>query len=84
MIQRRTTARWTAQQPGTLLITDDIGAIVAKHAVRPPGERPGPLILAGTGWAAYPGSEWDEEPPGCWSAAVFPHPLPQRPGSDDR
>jgi hypothetical protein len=68
-------ARWSRDQPQTLLITDLIGNILDSHRVPAPGDRPGPETLWRTGWCAYPGTEWHEEPPGQWTRAVFHMPT---------
>jgi hypothetical protein len=70
----RGVARWSTDQPGTLHITSPAGEVVDAHTVTPPGDRPGPQILWHTGWSAYPGAEWQEEPPGQWSRSVFRDP----------
>jgi len=72
----RLTARWASQQPRTLVITDQATTVLAAFPATLAVVPPGPLMLCGTGWAACPGSEWDEEPPGCWTVAVFRHPQP--------
>jgi hypothetical protein len=67
---RRYTEKWSRKERGTLLITDETGEVVGSYAVTPNGDRPGPEILWRTGWVAYPGTEWREQPPGEWSRAV--------------
>lgn len=64
-------ARWSRERQETLRITGPAGEFVDSHPVAYPGDRPGPDILWRTGWCAYPGTEWLEEPPGHWSRAVF-------------
>jgi hypothetical protein len=71
-------AMWLARRRKELTIADHSGAVVDRYPVQHDGDRPGPHLLWHTGWAAYPGAEWDEEPPGEWSIAVFRDPLPRR------
>jgi hypothetical protein len=73
LASNRGIARWSGDQRGTLHITGPAGNVVDSHPVTPPGDRPGPDILWHTGWTAYPGTEWQEEPPGQWSRAVYRH-----------
>jgi len=74
----RLTAGWATRQPHALRITGQSGAVLARIPARPAGNHPGPLMLAGTGWAAYPGSQWQEDPPGRQTVAVSGHPpLPE-------
>jgi hypothetical protein len=75
------TATWSREEPGTLLITDTEGSRVGSYAVTQAGDCPGPEILLRTGWVAYPGSEWLEEPLDHWSRAVFEE---SRPGGEKR
>jgi len=78
-------AKWSSQRTKQLVIVDRSGAVLDSYPVQPPGDRPDPQLLWHTGWSAYPGSEWEEEPPGEWSVAVFRHPLPRRePGAGMR
>lgn len=74
LVNNRGIARWSRDQGGTLHITSPAGNVVDSHPVTSPGDRPGPDILWRTGWTAYPGTEWQEEPPGQWSRAVYRHP----------
>jgi hypothetical protein len=67
----RRTAKWSREAAGTLLIADAEDNIMGSYAVTPSGNCPGPGILWRTGWVAYLGTEWLEEPPGLWSRAVF-------------
>jgi len=64
-------ACWSAAQRGKLIITDSAGREVASFPITRDKDRPCPQMLWETGWSAYPGSEWEEEPPGEWSVAVF-------------
>jgi len=75
------TARWSCHHKSSLVVADTNGAVLATFEVSPNGDRPGPQMLWDTGWCGYPGSEWEEEPPGEWSLAVFNHGL-MRKGSD--
>ena len=59
-----------ALPPGALLICADARALPATFTIPPAGQHPGPLLLCGTGWAAYPGSQWQEDPPGQWTVPV--------------
>jgi hypothetical protein len=68
-------ARWSPGQPETLLITDLTGTILDTHRIAPPGDHPRDGTLWPTGWAAYPGTEWHEEPPRQWTRAVFHMPA---------
>ncbi len=72
------TARWSHGQPDMLVITDMAGTIVDSHPAHPAGGHPGPRMLWDTGWMAYPSAEWQEDPPGQWSRAVFPGSGPGR------
>jgi len=54
------------------VITDTAGNVVDSYPVPLAGDRLGPQILWRTDWLAYPGTEWQEEPRGQWSRAVFP------------
>ena len=74
-------ARWSAGRREELVVADQSGAAVSRYPVDHDSDRPSPQLLWHTGWASYPGAEWDEEPPGEWSIAVFRNPLPQR-GTD--
>lgn len=66
------TARWSRDQKDILVITDAAGNVVESHPARSAADRPGAQILWNTGWMAYPGTEWQEEPPGQWPRPVFP------------
>jgi hypothetical protein len=68
----RFVARWSAKERGALVITDIAGHVVDSRTVPLAGDLPYPQMLWQTGWVPYPGSEWQEEPPGQWSRAVFP------------
>jgi len=70
-------AVWSRQQSGRLVIADTAGTVMATYPVARAGDRPGPGMLLGSGWYAFPGAEWEEEPPGRWSVAVFRHPITQ-------
>ena len=65
-------AQWSEKDRDMLTITDPAGNVVESLRVEPVWDRPGPRILWCTGWIAYPGTEWQEEPPGQWTRAVFP------------
>jgi hypothetical protein len=64
-------ARWSCQRPAAIVIADPAGRVVGTYSVERNGDCPGPQMLWDTPWCAYPGSEWEEEPPGEWSVAVF-------------
>ena len=64
-------AQWSGGR-NVLVIIDSAGNVVDSHATEPAGDRPPACILWHTGWTAYPGTEWQEEPPGQWTRAVFP------------
>jgi hypothetical protein len=64
-------AQWSGGR-NNLVITDPAGNVVDLQLTEPAGDRPPAQILWHTGWVAYPGTEWQEEPPGQWSRAVFP------------
>jgi hypothetical protein len=68
---------------GQLVVADQSGTVVGSYPVQPEGDRPGPQLLRHTGWSTYPDAEWQEEPPGEWSVAVFNHPLPRRESGQD-
>jgi hypothetical protein len=72
---------WSIQRRSELVIADQSGVVVSRYPLKHDGDRPGPRLLWHTGWASYPGAEWDEEPPGEWSISVFRNPLPRR-GTD--
>ena len=63
-------AYWSHSHKRQLIITDGAGKIVDSLTIPVEGDRP-PKVFADAAWAPYPGAEWDEEPPGCWSIAVF-------------
>jgi hypothetical protein len=66
-------AQWSEKDRGALVVTGPAGEVVESLRIEePPGGRPGAGILWHTGWMAFPGTEWQEEPPGQWSRAVFP------------
>ena len=66
-------ARWSENDRDVLVITGPAGE---PGGIAPTLNRratfPYPQMLWQTGWVPYPGSEWQEEPPGHWSRAVFP------------
>jgi hypothetical protein len=64
-------AHWSDGHRGKLVITDRAGNEVDSLAIPPGGDRPGPQVFFHAAWAPYPGSEWEEEPPGRWSVSVF-------------
>jgi hypothetical protein len=64
-------ARWTRKESGMLVIVDAAGNVVSSCSVAQDCDRPGWEMLLSTGWCAYPGSEWEEEPPGRWEIEVF-------------
>jgi hypothetical protein len=64
-------AQWPVNDRNVLVITDPAGNVVESLVTQPAGDRPSAHILWHTGWIAYPGTEWQEEPPGQWSRAVF-------------
>jgi hypothetical protein len=66
------TARWSLARRGRLDITDSGGDVIQSYAARHWGDRPDSEMLWRNGWLGYPGSEWEEEPPGHWSMPVFP------------
>jgi hypothetical protein len=65
-------ALWSEKDRDVLTITGPAGNLVESLRIEPVWDRPGPRILWHTGWIAYPGTEWQEEPPGQWMRAVFP------------
>jgi hypothetical protein len=70
-------ARWSQRHRGQLVITSPDGDVVATLPACAGAFRPELKLLAGTGWAHYPGAEWTEEDsPGEWSIPVFRHPAP--------
>jgi hypothetical protein len=73
-------ASWSRQKK-RVVITDPAGSIAASYPVPHDGDLPTPLLLRGTGWFAYPGSEWQEEPPGQWAVAVFSFQHPPTTGA---
>jgi hypothetical protein len=64
-------ALWSYQRPDIVAIADPGGNVVDSYPVPQSNGRPSWKMLAQTAWCLYPGSEWEEEPPGQWSAAVF-------------
>jgi hypothetical protein len=64
-------ARWTRDSSGTLVVADAAGNVVASCSVPQGADRPDWRMLLSAGWCAYPGSEWEEDPPGRWEVAVF-------------
>jgi len=64
-------ARWSSQRKGQLVITTHTGQTVTSYPITHITQGPGPELLWDTGWLAYPGAEWEEEPPGHWSIHVF-------------
>jgi hypothetical protein len=71
-------ALWSDQRPDVVFIADPGGNAVDSYPVPSASNRPGWEMLVQTAWCLYPGSEWEEEPPGRWSAAVFNHGLERR------
>jgi hypothetical protein len=67
----RCVAQWFRER-NVLVITDMAGNMVGSYPVPGESDSPGPEILWRNGWLTYPGTEWEEEPPGHWSCAVFP------------
>jgi hypothetical protein len=67
-------AHWSAEQTGNLVVTDQSGNEVHTFPIPPAGEQPGSGLFFGTHWAQYPGTEWQEDPPGQWTRAVFREP----------
>jgi hypothetical protein len=74
-------AHWSRSHSRRLIITDKVGRTVDSLTIPAGEERPSEVWLGGTMWAPYPGAEWDEEPPGCWSVAVFRDEI-TRPSND--
>jgi hypothetical protein len=72
-------ALWSPRQSGKLVVADAAGHVVSSYSVPQIPDRPGPELLRHTGWCAYPGAEWQEEPESRWSIAVF-----RRPSEEDR
>ncbi len=72
-------ARWSSRQRGQLLITAEPGQAAACYPIPQATYRPGPELLWDTGWLAFPGAEWEEEPSGQWSTPVFTFASPGRP-----
>ena len=64
-------AHWSRGRSGKLIVTDRAGREVDSFEIPSEGDRPGPGLFCGAVWAPFPGSEWEEEPPGQWSVAVF-------------
>jgi hypothetical protein len=64
-------ALWSRQRPDMVVIADPDGNVVDSYAVPQSNDRPGWGMLAQMAWYLYPGSEWEEEPSGQWSVAVF-------------
>lgn len=64
------TAKWS-RRARTVVITGPVGNVVASFPVTHEGDRPVPALLRDTEWAAYPGAEWEEDPPGEWTLHVF-------------
>lgn len=73
-------ALWFRQQPGMVIVADSRGNVVATYTVSQSNDRPGWEMFAQTAWCLYPGSEWEEDPPGLWSVAVFNHGLMRKGG----
>lgn len=66
-------AHWHAGERHTVRITDEADGLLDWFLIAMPRDRPGLETLWHTSWHAYPGSEWQEEPSGCWSRPVFRH-----------
>jgi hypothetical protein len=64
-------AQWSGRWD-KLVIIDPAGNVVESLLTEPAGDRPSAHILWHNGWIAFPGTEWEEEPPGQWSRPVFP------------
>jgi hypothetical protein len=62
-------------------ITNPAGNVVDSYTVLQASDRPDWELLAQTAWCLYPGSEWEEEPPGQWSVAVFSFGVTPKAGS---
>lgn len=77
-------ARWSAGQRHVVQITTPDGSLLDWYPLPLPVQHPGPEILRHTDWTAYPGTEWQEEPPGQWTCAVYRHgtPTPPQQGVD--
>lgn len=82
-------AFWSRGQPGTLIVADPAGTVVASLQITRTFDGPSPLMLRDTEWSIYPGSSWakDDDSPcgdlGEWSAAVF-RSAQRRAGGDSR
>jgi hypothetical protein len=67
-------ARWSADRRTVDIMPDaSVDAVLHSYPVTPAGCRPAAGMLLDTGWSPYPGSEWDEGPPGVWTIAVYQH-----------
>lgn len=64
-------AHWNATDRHTVRITDEADGLLDWFPIALPRECPGLETLWHTSWHAYPGSEWQEEFPGCWTRRVF-------------
>ena len=68
-------AHWSASQPHGVQITDEDSSLLGWYPIALPGHHAGLETLWHTGWHAYPGRQWQEEPPGAWSRPVFRHDI---------
>lgn len=63
-------ASWSRHE-GRVVITGSSDTAVDAFPVSHYGDRPGTNMLASSEWCVYPGTQWQEEPPGQWTVAVF-------------
>jgi hypothetical protein len=56
-----------------IIADESSDAVIWSYPVATADGRPVPGMLRDIGWSLYPGSEWDEEPPGVWTVAVYEH-----------
>jgi hypothetical protein len=64
-------AHWSRADSNRVVIIDAEGKTVDCFGAAPDGDRPSENAFCGAVWAPFPGCEWEEEPPGRWSVAVF-------------
>ena len=68
-------AHWRAADRHTVRITDEADGLLDWFPIAMPRDRPGLETLWHTSWHAFPGSEWQEDPPGSWTRPVFRHAI---------
>lgn len=70
---------WSRREPALVIIVDGSGHVADSVTLPLPVTSPAPRILAGSDWLTYPGTEWEQDPPGEWSIPVFKVQRPPAP-----